>query len=156
MTCCTSPDVNLAEEVKFRPIECDRRLCGDFSLRRTNLPANADELLRRFRARAPAQGQRVFVILGLESAPGATLRAISLLLLRRGRSTRRQRGCHGQVFSKAGDVVQRVTGLPPTRRALGEMRKLGSTCSNLLSPNAFSRHYRIEMFCASLVQSKQP
>lgn len=40
MTCCTSPDVNLAEEVKFRPIECDRRLCGDFSLRRTNLPAN--------------------------------------------------------------------------------------------------------------------
>ena len=37
MTCCTSPDVNLAEEVKFRPIECDRRLCGDFSLRRTNL-----------------------------------------------------------------------------------------------------------------------
>jgi hypothetical protein len=52
MTCCTSPDVNLAEEVKFRPIECDRRLCGDFSLRRTNLPANADELLRRFRARA--------------------------------------------------------------------------------------------------------
>jgi hypothetical protein len=155
MTCCTSPDVNLAEEVKFRPIECDRRLCGDFSLRRTNLPANADELLRRFRARA-AQGQRVFVILGLESAPGATLRAISLLLLRRGRSTRRQRGCHGQVFSRAGDVVQRVTGLPPTRRALGEMRKLGSTCSNLLSPNAFSRHYRIEMFCASLVQSKQP
>jgi hypothetical protein len=52
MTCCTSPDVNLAEEVKFRPIECDRRLCGDFSLRRTNLPANTDELLRRFRARA--------------------------------------------------------------------------------------------------------
>jgi hypothetical protein len=93
MTCCTSPDVNLAEEVKFRPIECDRRLCGDFSLRRTNLPANADELLRGGFARAPAQDQRVFVILGLESAPGATLRAISLLLLRRGRSTRRVFTC---------------------------------------------------------------
>jgi hypothetical protein len=154
MTCCTSPDVNLAEEVKFRPIECDRRLCGDFSLRRTNLPANADELLRRFRARCPGSAGFCYSRLGIRS--GATLRAISLLLLRRGRSTRRQRGCHGQVFSRAGDVVQRVTGLPPTRRALGEMRKLGSTCSNLLSPNAFSRHYRIEMFCASLVQSKQP
>jgi hypothetical protein len=154
MTCCTSPDVNLAEEVKFRPIECDRRLCGDFSLRRTNLPACGRVVAAVSRARA-AQCQRVFVILGLESAPGATLRAISLLLLRRGRSTRRQRGCHGQVFSRPGDVVQRVTGLPPTRRALGEMKKLGSTYSNLLSPNAFSRHYRIEMFCASPVQSKQ-
>jgi len=68
MTCCTSPDVNLAEEVKFRPIECDRRLCGDFSLRRTNLPANADELLRRFRARAcPGSAGFCYSRLGIRS-----------------------------------------------------------------------------------------
>jgi hypothetical protein len=32
MTCCTGPDANPVEEVKFRPIGCNRQPCGDFSL----------------------------------------------------------------------------------------------------------------------------
>jgi hypothetical protein len=34
---CRGPAANLAKGLKFRPFECDRRRCGDFSLRWTNL-----------------------------------------------------------------------------------------------------------------------